>query len=67
MIKGYKNLSESDKQLFTVFCENYKAANSSDVEIEFITVKREKDYLRVDLLRNGRKTWQQVFSPTSWG
>lgn len=67
MIKGYERLSESDKVLFDGFCENYRRANSSEIEIQFTAVRREKDYMRVDLTKNGRKTWQQVFTLTSWG
>lgn len=67
MIKGYDKLSSDDKQLFTAFCENYKAANSSDVEIVFIAVKRQQHCLRVDMTKNERKTYQEVFSENSWG
>lgn len=67
MIKGYKNLSESDKALFNAFCKNYKAANSTEVEIIFTVVKRQQHCLRVDMTKNNRKTYQEVFSPTSWG
>lgn len=67
MIRGYEKLSESDKALFNSFCENYRRANGSDVEIQFTTARRESNYLRVDLTKNGRKTWQQVLSSTTWG
>ena len=66
MVKGYSLLSDSDKKLFDSFCNNYCRTNGS-VEIAFLSVRREKNYLRVDLLRNGRKTWQQVFNSTNWG
>ena len=67
MIRGYENLSASDKALFNSFCEAYRRANGSDVDIQFTTVRRESNYLRVDLTKNGRKTWQQVLSSTTWG
>ena len=67
MIKGYKNLSESDKALFNAFCANYIAANGSDIEIVFTSVKRQKHCLRVDMLKNNRATYQEVFSEKSWG
>ena len=67
MIKGYKNLTEQDKALFTAFCENYKAANSSDIEFVFTAVKRQQHCLRVDMTKNNRKTYQEVFNEKSWG
>lgn len=67
MIKGYNALTDPDKKIFDSFCNHYRQANSSDIEIEFLSVKREENYLRVDLLKNGRRTWQQVFSGTTWG
>lgn len=67
MINGFDKLIESDQKLFNSFCDNYRAANSFDIEIVFISVKRETNYLRVDLTKNGRKTYQEVFDSTTWG
>ena len=67
MIRGYDNLSDSDKALFNAFSEVYRRANGSDVDIQFTAVRRESNYLRVDMIKNGRKTWQQVLSSTTWG
>lgn len=66
-VAGYDTLSDEDKQLFDEFKQNYIATNGSDIKIEFVAVKRQQNHLRVDLKRNERATYQEVFSPTSWG
>ena len=67
MVDGVEKLNETDQTLFNLFCTNYRAANDSETEIQFLSVQREENYLRVDMLKNGRRTWQQVFSSTTWG
>lgn len=64
---GYKKLTESDKKLFDAFCGNYRAAQDSATEIKFLAVKRAENCLRVDLQKNERRTYQEVFTSTTWG
>ena len=66
MVDGLEKLNEMDQKLFDLFRTNYRAANPES-EIEFLSAKRESGFLRVDMLKNGRKTYQEVFSSTTWG
>lgn len=62
-MKGYKKLSDQEKEIFNKFKENFLKVNDS--EIEFISVVRKSNYLRVDFKINGNMEWLHV-TPCSW-
>lgn len=58
MLKGYAKLSDSDKSVFQNFQQEFLKVNDS--EIEFLSVARKRDCLRVDLQINKKTEWLHV-------
>lgn len=67
MTRGFEKLTDADKKMFESFCANYRAAQDGQTEVEFLAVQRKSGCLRVDLTKNGRKTYQEIFTSTTWG
>jgi len=62
--KLVKNLSISDQNIIKGFSVNFILANSR--KIEFLKARREKDYIRVDVLMDGRAEWFHVTNTDTW-
>jgi len=59
MCEVMKKLTDIDKKIFENFQSIFSKANPDSV-IKFISAKREKNYLRVTLTRNGTEDWYHV-------
>lgn len=58
-------LTFEEKTLVNNFMVAIKRANM-DTEISFVKAKREKDYLRVTISRNGIEDWYHVLKNGTW-
>ena len=72
-IKGFKRLSEINRDLFTQFLINFlnrwglDARNSIKPEsVKIISSPTDGSFLRFDYSQYGRKGWLHVKSPTLW-
>ena len=54
-----RKLTDNEQQAYDNFRGLFSKANP-DTEIKFVSAKREKDYLRVTVLRNGAEDWYHV-------
>ena len=58
-------LTFEEKTIVNNFMVAIKRANM-DTEISFVKAKREKDYLKVTISRNGIEDWYHVLKNGTW-
>jgi hypothetical protein len=58
-------LTFDEKTIVNNFMVAIKRANM-DTEISFVKAKREKDYLKVTISRNGIEDWYHVLKNGTW-
>ena len=58
-------LNDIEKVMVNNFVVEFRRVNA-DSEVIFVSAKREKDYLKVTITRNGTEDWYHVISNGTW-